>query len=123
MGLFAIIPATLLLVVSFFVLFTLRKIETQGLKVFGYIIAVLLWVGVALVLSLGIYTVSTGRHPMMEMMQGMMKGHMQQMMKGRMQGMMEGQMPEMIRGQKKMMMKEKMPATMQGEKDETMMQR
>ncbi len=88
-GLFAIIPAALLLTVSFFVLFALRKIEAQGLKAFGYVIAALLWFGVILVISLGIYAMSTGRHPMCPMMQHMMKKQMQ--------GMTEGQMPSMMK--------------------------
>jgi len=94
-GLFAIIPATVLLTISFFVLFALRKTETQGLRAFGYVIAALLWVGVLLILSLGLYTISTGRYPMLCPMQAMMKGHMQQMMKGQMQP--EGQMPSMMK--------------------------
>ena len=70
-GLFAIIPATVLLTISFFVLFTLRKIEAPGLKAFGYVIAALLWLCALLVLSAGAYTIATGRHPMMGMMQEM----------------------------------------------------
>jgi hypothetical protein len=80
-GLFTIIPATLLLTISFFVLFLLRKIETEGLKAFGYVITTLLWVGAVLVLSAGVYIISTGRHPMMEMMQ-QMHGRMPDMMMG-----------------------------------------
>jgi uncharacterized membrane protein len=91
-GLFAIIPATLLLVVSYFVLLTLRKLENQGLKAFGYVIAALLWFGSLMVVSLGIYTLSTGRHPMMSMMQEMMKCKMYGPMAGHMPGMMQGGM-------------------------------
>ena len=87
LGLLAIIPATVLLTISFFVLFALRKVEAAGLKAFGYVVAALLWLGALMVFSLGIYTVSTGRHPMMSIMQGMMG---QQMMKGKMP-MMQGQ--------------------------------
>lgn len=93
MGLFAVIPTALLLTVSFFVLFAIRKIQEQGLKAFGYVIAALLWIGAALVFSVGVYTVSTGRHPGMEMMQ--------QMMKCKMQGMMP-QMPGMMKGRGQM---------------------
>jgi len=57
---------------SFFVLFTNRKVENQGLKAFGYVIAVLLWIAAALVFSAGIYILATGQHPMMQMMQQMM---------------------------------------------------
>ena len=78
MGFFAIIPATILLSISFFVLLVLRKAESQGLKAFGYVIASLLWLSSLLVVSMGIYTVSTGRHPGLHMMQEMMKCKMQQ---------------------------------------------
>jgi len=95
-GLLTIIPATLLLTVSFFVLFAIRKIETRGLKAFGYVIVALLWTASLLVFSLGVYTVSTGRHPMIGMMQEMMCGKMHKMggtqmpmMQGERQGMMK----------------------------------
>lgn len=71
LGVFTIIPTTILLTVSFFVLFALRKVEQGGLKAFGQAIAVLLWIAAALVLSVGVYTVSTGKHPVMSMMQQM----------------------------------------------------
>jgi uncharacterized membrane protein len=81
-GLFAIIPATVLLTISFFVLFTLRKVETQGLKAFGYVVASFLWVSALLVFSMGIYVLSTGRHPAMALMQEMMKCKMHGTMMG-----------------------------------------
>ena len=84
LGLFAIIPTTVLLTISFFVLVVLRKIEVQGLKAFGYVIAALLWCSALLVFSLGIYTLSTGRCIMPKMMHG------------KMQAAMETQMPEMM---------------------------
>ena len=87
-GLYAVIPATLLLTVSFFILVVLRKIESQALKVFAYVIIALLWFSTLLVLSLGIYTMSTGRHPMAGMMQKMMRGKGHGMM-------MEHSMPAM----------------------------
>lgn len=80
LGLFALIPTALLLTVSFFVLFAIRKIESQGLKAFGYVISAILWICAVFVFSVGIYVMSTGRHPMMPMMQEMMKGGMQQQM-------------------------------------------
>ncbi len=79
MGLFAIIPTTMLLTVSFFVLFTLRKTESEGLRAFGWVIIALLWAGALLVFSMGIYTISTGRHPMMRIMQEMKACGMQEM--------------------------------------------
>lgn len=69
-GMLAVIPATLLLAVSFFVLAVLRKIEAQGLKAFGYVVAVLLWIAAALIFSSGLYMAATGRAcPMMKMME------------------------------------------------------
>lgn len=88
MGLLAIIPTTMLLVISFFVLFALRKVEAQPLKVFGYVIAALLWVGALMIFSMGIYTLSTGRCPMTQMMKGM-QCNMQGPMAGHMPGMMQ----------------------------------
>lgn len=89
MGVYAIIPTALLLAVSFFVLFAIRKIEVYGLRVFGYIVAAILWIAALLVFSAGAYTVYTGRHampcPMMEMMQKKMYGPK-----------MGGPMPEMM---------------------------
>lgn len=93
-GLFAIIPATAFLTISFFVLFTLRKTETQGLKAFGYVVAALLWVSALMIFSVGVYTLSTGKHPMVYMMHQMMGARMQEMTPEKMQGMMqEGRMP------------------------------
>jgi hypothetical protein len=80
LGLFAIIPTTLLMTVSFFVLFAIRKIEEQGLKTFGYVIIGLLWFAAFLVFSLGVYAVSSGRHPIMEMMKQSKGCPMEQMM-------------------------------------------
>ena len=85
-GLFALIPATVLLTISFFVLVVIGKIEKVGLKAFGYVVAALLWVAALLASSAGIYTLSTGRCPM------------QMMMFGKMQGMMPGSMPMMMHG-------------------------
>jgi hypothetical protein len=87
LGVFTIVPTTILLTISFFVLFALRKVEQQGLKAFGYVIAVLLWISAALIFGVGLYTITTGQHPMMPMMQEMMKGSMmgqQQMMQRQM---------------------------------------
>jgi len=76
-GLFAVVPATLLLTVSFFVLMAIRKIENQGLKAFGYVVASLLWLSALVAFSAGLYTLSTGRCPMMDAMKSkcmMMRG-------------------------------------------------
>jgi len=82
MGLFAVIPATVLLTLSFFVLFAVSKVEKPRLKVFGYTIAALLWLVAFLVFSTGIY-MAVSCCPM--------KGYpMQEMMKCKMGGMMKG---------------------------------
>ena len=72
-GLFAIIPTTMLLIVSFFVLFAVRKLEEGALKTFGCVLAVLLWISASLVLSAGLYTIATGQHPLMPAIQQMMQ--------------------------------------------------
>jgi len=92
-GFLAIVPATILLTISFFVLLVLRKIEAHGLKAFGYVVVSLLWLGALMVFSLGIYTVSTGRHPMMSMLRNIKCPCMQGIMCD--QGMMKGKMPMM----------------------------
>lgn len=74
MVVFSIIPATVFLTVSFFVLFAVQKTETQGLKQFGRIVAVLLWISSAAVLSMGIFVLTTGRHPLFSMHHKMMMG-------------------------------------------------
>lgn len=90
-GVCALIPTTMLLAVSFFVLFAIKKTEAQGIKAFGYCVAAFLWISALLVFSAGVYTVSTGRPfkmcPMQQMMQGKRGGMegcpmMQQMMFG-----------------------------------------
>jgi len=103
LGLFSIIPTAALLTVSFFVLFALRKIETQGLKIFGYVVVALLWLAAILVFSAGVYTVTTGQHPAMCMMQEMMKSKKPGMMKaGRMSSAMRGQKQTMMETQTEM---------------------
>ncbi|HRW58755.1 MAG TPA: hypothetical protein P5048_03965 [Chlamydiales bacterium] len=44
MYLIPITIALLLVVISFFVLVTLKKVESNALKVFGYVLAVFLWI-------------------------------------------------------------------------------
>lgn len=97
MGLFALIPATILLTVSFFVLIVLRRQENQGLKAFGYVVAALLWLSALLVSSSGLYTLSTGRQlcPMMKTMKPQMCT-----MQGQMPGMMKDKMSYMCQEEK-----------------------
>jgi len=60
MGLCLIVPVSVLLAVSFFVLFAVRKVETDVLKKFGFAVALLLWISAALVFLTGI----AGHHRM-----------------------------------------------------------
>jgi hypothetical protein len=91
-GLFSVVPTTVLLTVSFFVLVVMRKIEESFLKNFGRLIVFLLWVSATLTFSTGVYTMITGRHLKMGLMEhikkvppvcmekpGMMKRHMSSM--------------------------------------------
>jgi len=70
-GLLAVVPVAVLLTISFFVLFAVRKIDTHGLKVFGYVVATLLWVAAAVIFSLGVFSITKDGGmpcPMMQMM-------------------------------------------------------
>jgi len=82
MGLFMLIPAAVLLTFSFFVLFTISKVEKGKLKAFGYAVVAILWLVAALIFSKSLH---------MAFSCGSMKGcPMQEMMKGKMGGMMQG---------------------------------
>lgn len=113
-GLVAIIPVTILLTVSFFVLFTLRKTE-GALKAFGFVIAALLWLSALMILSGGIYNLSTGRCPLIVAMHQMKMG-MCPMMKG-------GMMPPMMEGPMMHGMKGDMGSMKQGKAEEPAMKR
>jgi hypothetical protein len=66
-----IVPATILLTVSYFVLFANQKAESGKLKTFGWVLAVLLWVAAFVVLSSGIYISANGHNKMMGFRQKM----------------------------------------------------
>jgi len=70
-GVMAIIPTAILLTISLFVLLALRKVESEGLRAFGFVVAALLWVSAAIIFGAGVYTMATGRHPVMNMMRHM----------------------------------------------------
>jgi hypothetical protein len=71
LGFLAFIPATMLLAVSYFVLYSVRLLEKQGLKIFGYCVAALLWISALLIFVTGISL----SKPMMPLMHGgMMQG-------------------------------------------------
>jgi hypothetical protein len=98
--------------VSFFVLLSLRKVEDAALKAFGYVIAALLWLSVLLVLTGGIYTLSTGKCPLMVAMHQMKAKLYCPMMRGDMMPppMMEGGMMPGMMGGKGCMMKQGKPS-------------
>lgn len=57
LGLLAIVPMTVLLTISYFVLVTLNNVNGKRLKKFGYFIVALLWVASVVVLFVGIIVV------------------------------------------------------------------
>ena len=63
LGLFTIIPTTMFLMVSFFVMLGVEKAERANLKKFGKVVAVLLWLCAAIIFGLGLYVFITGHHP------------------------------------------------------------
>lgn len=93
-GLIAFIFTVLLLAVSFFVLFVISKVQVRRLKVFGYIITVLLWICAAIVFSTVISVTLAKRNLNMPMMRKM-RSQKQSMMQENPPAMMqEGQMRE-----------------------------
>ena len=75
-GLFAVVPASLLLAVSFFILIALRKSEEKNIKTFGYVVATLLCLSAVLVFAAGVYSLATGRGCMMEKTMQYKKEHL-----------------------------------------------
>lgn len=74
-GLCALAHAVVLLTVSYFVLYSVRNLEKErGLKVFGFVVAALLWLAALTAFSMGAYKLSKGG---MCPMGGMMKARMQ----------------------------------------------
>jgi len=58
LGAFMVVPATILLTISFFVVITLKKLDKGFVRALGMVAVVMLWTSVLLVLSAGIYFVS-----------------------------------------------------------------
>jgi len=81
MGLIALVPASVLLTLSFFVLFTISKMGKGRLKIFGYAVVAVLWLVSVSVFSMGFYKMFScfpkGGCPMQEMMKCKMGGMMQ----------------------------------------------
>ncbi len=78
MGLILLVPASVLLALSFFVLLVLSKMEKGRLRLFGYAVVAVLWVVSASIFSAGIYKICGCSYkkgcPMQEMMRGKMSG-------------------------------------------------
>lgn len=95
-GVYCIIPITIYLTISFFVLVVAGRTESKNMKTFGSIIAVLLWVCALLALIAGIWMMTTSYRPWKHhcKMSGKymgMEGHKKmEMMKGRPCPMMPG---------------------------------
>ncbi len=103
MGFLALIPTSVLLTAAFFVLFAVEKVAGQGLRTFGKFVAVLLIIIAALIFSKGVYTVVTGKCPMMKMMQEMcpmMGGEVRAGRQGGMRGMKGSEAPGVLPGGK-----------------------
>ena len=64
----AVVPISLLLALSFFVLLSIRKAETKGLKAFGYVVAGILWLGVLVIFLGGVYKIAKGGYQAKYMM-------------------------------------------------------
>jgi hypothetical protein len=96
--LIAIVPVTLLLAVSFFILFVIRKIDTKGLKVFGYVITLFLWISAVSAAKKISSMIPKMRRS--QLLPGMMGGQLPGMMGGQLPGMMGGQMPDMPKSDK-----------------------
>jgi len=97
-GCFALIPATVLLTISFFVLVALQKIISEKLKIFGVVIVILLWISALLVFSSGIYAAGSGKPFFRCPMMGMMKAKQALMNREQAPGM---PMPPEMRGAEK----------------------
>jgi len=70
-GLFAVVPASGLLSISFFVLFAIRRTDSRPLKAFGYVVCTFLWIAASLVLGSGAYHIAKGTPMMCSMMKKM----------------------------------------------------
>ncbi|OGS34462.1 MAG: hypothetical protein A2293_05605 [Elusimicrobia bacterium RIFOXYB2_FULL_49_7] len=67
LGFFTLIPVSILLTISYFVLYVNQRTSAGGLNTFGKAVVVLLWIAAGLILSAGLYIIGTGVHPMMSM--------------------------------------------------------
>ncbi|MDD5130037.1 MAG: hypothetical protein PHS66_03175 [Candidatus Omnitrophica bacterium] len=99
--LMSVVPIAVLLTASFFVLFTLRRVEEKALKGFGYVVVGFLWLAALVVFSGAIYKTAQGSF--------ISRGMFQQKMK------MDG-MPQMMKKDMDMPMPEKGPLVKDGKR-------
>ncbi len=90
----AVVPISLLMVLSFFVLLSIGKTQTKALKIFGMVTAVLLWLAVATIILGGVYGLAKSDNKKCMMQKKMMMQNAQGM--SGMSGMpgMPGMLPE-----------------------------
>lgn len=81
MGWIAVVPVAVLLTISFFVLYTRTLVQEAALKMFGLVVAGVLWVAAAVVLGAGLFMVACGGRGCFEKM-GRMHGMMHPGMAG-----------------------------------------
>jgi len=99
--LIAIVPIAVLLTTSFFVLFTLRKIEEKGLRAFGYVVLIFLWLAALVVFSGAVYKTAQGSSMRGLMQQKMRMACMSQMMqKDNPMSMVEPEKGPVVRNEK-----------------------
>lgn len=76
LSLMLVVPTTMILTVSFFVLFATRFVTEKPLKLFGVLIAILLWISAATVFGVGVYIHSAAPKAMSMMRCPMMNSPM-----------------------------------------------
>ncbi|MBI4976213.1 MAG: hypothetical protein HZC28_01955 [Spirochaetes bacterium] len=82
MAVVVIVPISILLMASFFVLLGVQKAEKKSLKTFGVVIAILLWISSAVVFTGGMIRTFHGGPMMMHHMMGQKMMHEGRDMKG-----------------------------------------
>lgn len=82
-----VIPLMLLLTVSFFILFAIRKTDAGALRIFGYVITTLLWLS-------AIVLIISGAQRIIMSQQQMKHGQRMMMERGQGQGQAQGQLQE-----------------------------
>ncbi len=73
LGMYMLVPATVLLTVSYFVMVVNGKLEKKGLKMFGTIIVILLFVAALLALLFGTMILVMGKPPIVQSMRAVLE--------------------------------------------------